>query len=48
MFVIDWFKAGKGPDPKQARLDSQLDTYFANKTAGEATGADVSTSSATA
>ncbi|OQS01673.1 hypothetical protein ACHHYP_00420 [Achlya hypogyna] len=26
-----WFKAGKGPDPKQKRLDESLDEYWANK-----------------
>ena len=26
-----WHKAGKGPDPKQAALDRQMDTYFKSK-----------------
>ncbi|OQS02572.1 hypothetical protein THRCLA_21383 [Thraustotheca clavata] len=30
-----WFKAGKGPDPKQKQLDAQMDQYWANKPAQE-------------
>ena len=33
-----WHKAGKGPDPKQAALDRQMDTYFKSKPT-EAAGA---------
>jgi hypothetical protein len=28
-----WFKAGKGPDPEQAALDRQMDSYFKSKPA---------------
>ena len=31
-----WFKAGKGPDPEQAALDRQMDTYFQSKPAAAA------------
>ena len=34
-----WFKAGKGPDPEQAALDRQMDTYFQSKPAAAAAGA---------
>lgn len=35
----DWFKAGKGPDPKVASLDRSLDNYWSsgNKTKSEGT-----------
>lgn len=29
---LDWFKAGKGPDPKQSALDRDMDNYFKTKT----------------
>ena len=29
--MIDWHKAGKGPDPLQAKLDAEMDSYFAKK-----------------
>ncbi len=32
----DWFKAGKGPDPKVASLDRGLDSYWSK--AAEKTG----------
>lgn len=28
VFSIDWFKAGKGPDPNKASLDREMDDYF--------------------
>lgn len=34
----DWFKAGKGPDPKVASLDRGLDSYWSK--AGEKTNGD--------
>ena len=34
-----WFKAGKGPDPEQAALDRQMDTYFQSKPAAAAAAA---------
>ena len=37
---IDWHKAGKGPDPKLAKLDADMDDYFAKK---EDDGAEVVT-----
>lgn len=39
----DWFKAGKGPDPKVASLDRGLDSYWskaAEKTNGDAAAGD--------
>ena len=32
--MTDWHKAGKGPDPNLAKLDADMDSYFAKK--GEA------------
>ena len=31
--ILDWFKAGKGPNPAQAALDAELDNYNAKATA---------------
>ena len=28
---LDWFKAGKGPDPALASLDRDMDAYFKTK-----------------
>lgn len=39
----DWFKAGKGPDPKVASLDRGLDSYWSkatDKTNGDAAAGD--------
>lgn len=40
----DWFKAGKGPDPKVLSLDRSMDQYWnkteAAKTDGDAVAAD--------
>jgi hypothetical protein len=30
---VDWFKAGKGPDPALASLDRDMDAYFKTKAA---------------
>ena len=38
-FSLDWFKAGKGPDPALASLDRDMDAYFL----GKAAAVDVST-----
>ena len=35
-----WHKAGKGPDPKQAALDRQMDTYFKSKPEAAAASAE--------
>lgn len=43
LFLADWFKAGKGPDPKVASLDRGLDSYWskaAEKTNGDAAAGD--------
>jgi hypothetical protein len=32
---IDWFKAGKGPNPAQVVLDKEIDAYFDKKPAHE-------------
>ena len=29
----DWHKAGKGPDPQKAKLDAEMENYFAKKDA---------------
>lgn len=39
--ILDWFKAGKGPDPKVASLDRDMDAYFKTKAAAEVAGAEV-------
>ena len=31
--LIDWFKAGKGPDPAKVVLDKEIDAYFDKKPA---------------
>jgi len=36
----DWFKAGKGPDPKKASLDRDMDDYFEKQAAAKAAAAD--------
>jgi len=28
---IDWFQAGKGPDPVKLKLDQDMDEYFKGK-----------------
>ncbi len=28
LMYVDWFKAGKGPDPTKAALDRDMDNYF--------------------
>lgn len=38
-FLADWFKAGKGPDPKVASLDRGLDSYW-QKANGDAAAGD--------
>lgn len=42
--MSDWFKAGKGPDPKVASLDRGLDSYWNKvdgaKTSGAAAAGD--------
>ena len=42
--TIDWFKGGKGPDPKLAALDREMAEYNAAKgaTASAPTAADAS------
>ena len=30
--LIDWFAAGKGPDPVKKGLDDEMDEYFKGKT----------------
>jgi hypothetical protein len=39
--LLDWFKAGKGPDPVAASLDRDMDAYFNSKAAAAAAGGDV-------
>jgi hypothetical protein len=40
LYDSDWFAAGKGPDPVQAALDKDMDSYFNKKTAaGDASAA---------
>ena len=28
---VDWFKAGKGPNPVQVQLDNEIDNYHKQK-----------------
>ncbi len=32
---VDWFQAGKGPNPDKMSLDNDLDSYFQNKKPAE-------------
>ena len=34
---VDWFEAGKGPDPVKAALDREMDSYHQAKNAAPAT-----------
>ena len=34
---IDWFKAGKGPNPDLVSLDADMDAYFQKKSATDVT-----------
>lgn len=43
LFLADWFKAGKGPDPKVLSLDRGMDNYWSktnDKTNGDAAAGD--------
>ena len=33
LFSLDWFEAGKGPNPELVNLDNDLDSYFLSKKA---------------
>jgi hypothetical protein len=39
--LLDWFKAGKGPDPVAASLDRDMDAYFNSKAAAAAAAGDI-------
>lgn len=36
----DWFKAGKGPDPKVASLDRSLDNYWNSRNKAKSEGTE--------
>ena len=48
---IDWYKAGKGPNPDLVSLDADMDAYFQKKSATDVTattgaGVEVTTTGA--
>lgn len=38
--LSDWFECGKGPDPKVAKLDREMEAYRAAGVAADAPAAD--------